>query len=51
MEYKSIAEKIIRLKNADLELRDKLIQKEELGKGYNKEMEKLHNRNSEILNE
>jgi len=38
------------LKNADLELRDRLIQNGQLGKGYNQEMAKLHNRNAEILN-
>jgi hypothetical protein len=51
MDYKSIAEKIIDLKNADLALRDKLIQNGQLGNGYNKEMESLHNRNAKILNE
>lgn len=51
MDYKSIAEKIIELRNADLELRDKLVQKGELGEGYNEEMEALHNRNAEVLNE
>ncbi|WKN46236.1 DUF6624 domain-containing protein [Tunicatimonas pelagia] len=50
MDYKSIAERIIGLKNADLELRERLIQSEQLGNGYNEEMEKLHNRNAEILN-
>lgn len=51
MNYKNIAKKIIDLKDADLKLRDKLIQNGELGEGYNEEMEKLHNRNAEILNE
>ncbi len=51
MKYKSIADKIIGLKNADLKLRDKLIQNGQLGKGYNEEMKQLHNRNAEILNE
>lgn len=49
--HKSIAEKIIELKNADLNLRDKLIQNGQLGEGYNEEMEQLHNRNAEILND
>ncbi|MCG8307584.1 MAG: hypothetical protein MI975_09355 [Cytophagales bacterium] len=51
MDYKGIAEKIIELKNADSELRDRLVQNGQLGEGYNEEMEKLHNRNAEILNE
>ncbi len=51
MKYKDIAEKIIGLKNADLKLRDRLIQDGQLGEGYNEEMEQLHNRNAEILNE
>ncbi len=51
MEYKSIAEKIIELKNADLELRDKLVQNGKLWEGYNDEMAKLHNRNAKILND
>lgn len=51
MDYNNIAERIIDLRNADLELRDKLIQKEQLSEGYNEEMAQLHNRNAEILNE
>ena len=51
MDYKSIAERIIDLKNADLEFRDRLVQNGQLGEGYNKEMEKLHNRNAKILND
>ena len=51
MDYKSIAEKIIELKNADLELRDRLIHKGQLGEGYNPEVENLHKINAEILNE
>jgi len=51
MNNKGVAERIIVLKNADLELRDRLIQNGQLGKGYNEEMEKLHNRNADILNE
>lgn len=51
MHYKKLSEKIVALKNADLELRDRLIRSGQLGKGYNDEMEKLHNRNAEILNE
>ncbi len=51
MEYKSIAERIIELKKADLELRNSLIQNGQLGEGYNKEMEKLHNKHAEVLND
>lgn len=48
---KSIAKKIIDLKNADLAFRDKLIQNGELEKGYNEEMEQLHNKNAQVLDE
>lgn len=51
MDYKSIAERIIDLENADLELRDRLVRNGQLGEGYNEEMEKLHNRNAKILND
>lgn len=51
MDYKDVAERIIGLKNADMELRDKLVQSKQLGKGYNEEMRKLHHRNAGILNE
>lgn len=51
MDYNNIAERIIDLRNADLELRDKLIQKGQLSEGYNEEMAQLHNRNAEILDE
>jgi len=51
MNYKTITKKIIELKNADLELRDKLIQNGQLGEGYNEEMAQLHSKNAEILNE
>ncbi|MEM9675990.1 MAG: DUF6624 domain-containing protein [Bacteroidota bacterium] len=51
MEYPDIAERIIRLKNADLELRNRLVQNGQLGEGYHEEMAELHNRNAAILNE
>lgn len=51
MKYKEIAEIIVGLKNADLELRDKLIQSGQLSDGYNEEMKELHNKNAKILNE
>ena len=49
MEYKEIAEKIIELQNADLALRNKLIQSGQLSDAYNEEMKELHNRNAIIL--
>ena len=51
MEYENISDRIIGLKNADLKLRDSLIQNGQLGEGYNNEMAKLHNKNAKILNE
>jgi len=51
MNYKSIAEIIINLKNADLALRENLIQSGQLGKGYNDKMKELHDRNAKILSE
>lgn len=51
MKYKEIAEIIVGLKNADVELRDKLIQSGQLSEGYNDEMKALHNRNAEILSD
>lgn len=51
MKYKEIAEIIVGLKNADLELRDKLIQSGQLSEGYNEELKELHNKNAKILNE
>ncbi len=51
MNYEAIAEKIIRLKNADLALRDKLIRSGQLSDGYSEEMRELHDRNAKILNE
>ncbi len=51
MDYKSIAQKIIDLRNADLALRDKLVQNGQLGEGYHQEMEALHHQNTEAINE
>ena len=51
MDYKSIAEKIIDIKNADLALRNKLVQSGQLSDGYNEEMKELHNRNAKILSD
>jgi len=51
MNNEEAAERIIKLKNADLEFRDKLIKSGHLGEGYNKEMADLHNKNAKILDE
>ncbi len=50
MQYEHIADQIIKLMEADLQLRDQLIQKNELNDGYNAEMEFLHNTNARHLN-
>lgn len=51
MSHKDTAQRIIDLKNADLELRDRLVQNGQLGEGYNEEMEELHTKNAKILND
>lgn len=51
MAIKELSNKIIELRNADLELRDKLIQSDELFDGYHPEMEALHIKNAEVLEE
>ncbi|WP_297095484.1 DUF6624 domain-containing protein [uncultured Draconibacterium sp.] len=51
MDYKSIANKIIELKNADLEFRQQLVETGQLGKGYNEQMEDLHISNAQQLDE
>ncbi|MNK06728.1 hypothetical protein D3C87_246270 [compost metagenome] len=51
MDYQSIAKKLIDLQNADLALRNKLIQSGELNQGYHEEMKALHNSNANILSE
>jgi len=50
MKFEAIAEKIIALKVADLQLRDHLLQTGQLNDGYNEDMAKLHNENAAILN-
>jgi len=50
-DFKAIAKKIIELKNADLALREKLIQSRQLSNGYNDEMKALHHKNAQILND
>ncbi|WP_294300640.1 DUF6624 domain-containing protein [uncultured Chryseobacterium sp.] len=49
MDFKKLAEKIIGLKNTDLQLRDHLIRSGELGNGYHKSMQEIHSKNAEIL--
>lgn len=51
MEYKSIAEQIISLKNADLAFRDQLVQSGKLSAGYHPEMQELHNHHAAILDD
>ena len=51
MNHKDIPEIIIKLQNADFELREKLILEGKLGEGYNREMQDFHNQNAEVLNE
>ena len=50
MDYKSIADNLIEMQNADLACRDKLVQNGQLGEGYNEEMKELHEKNAKILN-
>src|SRR5690606_5312352 len=49
--YKSIAETIIDLKDADLALRDQLVQSGQLSEGYHADMKELHNKNAKTLND
>ena len=49
MDYSDIAKEIIALQDADLELRSELIRKGEMSDGYNPEMEAMHNRNADVL--
>lgn len=51
MKYTSIAKEIIRLKNADIELRNRLVRNGELQASYHHQMQDLHNKNAEILDE
>ena len=51
MDYKSIEEKIIELKNADFILREKLLKSGKLSEGYDEEMKELHDKNAKILND
>lgn len=49
MDYQYASITIINLKNADLELRNRLIESVKLGKEYNEEMEQLHLNNAQVL--
>ncbi|WP_020568367.1 DUF6624 domain-containing protein [Neolewinella persica] len=51
MNYDSIATQIIGLKKADLALRSRLVRAGQLNEGYHPEMEALHVRNADTLNE
>lgn len=51
MNFKAFSEQIIQLRNLDSKLRDKLIQDGKIEEGYNREMEILHNKNAELLQE
>lgn len=51
MNFPKIAKLIIELKDADLRFREKLIKEKKLSEGYNNEMETLHIKNAEKLNE
>lgn len=51
MNFSKIAKSIIELKDADLSFREKLIEEKKLSEGYNNEMENLHIKNAEKLNE
>lgn len=51
MHYESVAREIIELQNADLRLRDELLRDGRLFDGYHPEMEAMHHRNAEILND
>jgi hypothetical protein len=50
MKYKTLAKEIIALKDADLNLRSRLVQEGLLNEGYHQEMEAMHIRNAELLN-
>lgn len=51
MMYPNFTATLIRLRNADLALREKLIEKRQLGEGYAEEMEKMHHAHAIQLNE
>lgn len=49
MKHPTIAQQIIALKNADLALREQLIQNKQLGESYNTSMQQLHCQNADAL--
>lgn len=49
MKYKSLAKEIVAMKDADLVMRESLIQRGVLGEGYHPEMEQLHYNNADRL--
>ncbi len=51
MKHQDLAKKILALQEADLKLRNQLIQEGQLGEGYHQEMEALHNSNAAELEE
>jgi len=51
MNFPKIAKLIIELNDADLSFREKLIKEKKLSEGYNEQMETLHIKNAEKLNE
>jgi len=51
MKHPKIAHQIIALKDADLQLRNELIQRGELHEGYHPEMEQLHVANAVVMQE
>ncbi|GAA4069766.1 hypothetical protein GCM10022389_13640 [Flavobacterium cheonanense] len=51
MNFPKIAKLMIELKDTDLKFREKLIKEKKLSEGYNNEMETLHIKNADKLNE
>lgn len=49
MNYHHIAQQIIDMEKADLELRSRLAQRGQLSEGYHKAMERLHNKHAQKL--
>jgi hypothetical protein len=50
LDYQRIGDEIIDLKNADLALRDELVQSGQISEGYHPGMKAMHDRNAELLN-
>ncbi len=51
MKYKENAKQLIALEKKDLAMRNRLLKKGQLEKGYNEEMSKLHQENAQTLDE